>query len=515
VAREVKTRQGEMDRRGNECKQDGFSSRRHVFPVSESEKLCQSLGTVATSSKSSPVKPVKVGLISLGCAKNLSDAEVMLGGILQRGMELTSDADEADVLIVNTCSFIDSAKEESIEAIFQAHQHRGLRKKKARQKLLVAGCMAQRFSKELTAEMPEVDAFIGIDQVADVGSVIEQLLAAPSPLTDEAWEPLDLVSRKPVYIPDYDTPRFRLTPPHTAFVKIAEGCNHPCSFCVIPAMRGRHRSRTIESVVAEVRALVASGVREINLISQDTTYFGMDLWEQKPKANQPVDSSRGPTIALLLDALQAIEGEFWIRLLYTHPAHWSDELIAAIARNNKVARYIDIPLQHIHPAMLDAMKRETSRAHIERLLGRIRAGIPGIALRTTFIVGFPGETEEHFLALLDFIKTARFERLGIFTYSQEEGSRAAKLEGQIPAVTKKARYRKAMKLQQKIAREVAESFLGQTLRVLVERPLIARTAADAPEVDCHVLLTRELPVGQFATVKIVGTHDYDLVGEPV
>ena len=377
----------------------------------------------------------------------------MLGGILQRGMEITSQADEADVLIVNTCSFIDSAKEESIDAILEAHQHRGLGKKKAGQKLIVAGCMAQRFSKELSAEMPEVDAFIGIDQIADAGAVIEQLLAgAPSPLTNEQWEPLNLVSRKPVYIPDYDTPRFRLTPAHTAYVKIAEGCNHPCSFCVIPAIRGRHRSRTIASIVAEVKGLVAQGVREINLISQDTTYFGMDLWEKRPRANQPVDSSRGPTIARLLDALQKIEGDFWIRLLYTHPAHWSDELIAAIARNSKVARYIDIPLQHIHPAMLDAMKRETSREHIEKLIARIRAGIPGIVIRTTFIVGFPGETEEHFRALLAFIEKTRFERLGIFTYSQEEGSRAAGMEGQIPAVTKKARYRKAKKLQQSIAR---------------------------------------------------------------
>ena len=459
-------------------------------------------------------KRTKVGLISLGCAKNLSDAEVMLGGVLSRGMELTSDADEADVLIVNTCSFIDSAKEESIEAILEAHQHRGLRKKPG-QRLIVAGCMAQRFSKELTQEMPEVDAFIGIDQVAETGAIVEQLLAAPSALTDEKWEPLNLVTRKPVYIPDYDTPRFRLTPGHTAFTKIAEGCNHPCSFCIIPQMRGKHRSRSIESVVAEVRGLVAEGVREINLISQDTTYFGMDLWEQHSRPNQPIDSSRGPTLVRLLDELQKIEGDFWIRLLYTHPAHWSDELIACIARNDKVARYIDIPLQHIHPDMLQAMRRETSREHIEELIARIRAGIPGIAIRTTFIVGFPGETEEHFKALLEFIKATRFERLGIFTYSQEEGSRAAKLDGQLAPATKKARYRKAMKLQQKIAREIALSFVGQTVRVLVDKPLIGRMGADAPDVDCQVLLTRELPVGAFTWVKVVGTQDYDLVGEPV
>ena len=462
-----------------------------------------------------PVTPIKVGLISLGCAKNLSDAEIMLGGILARGMEITSDANEADVIIVNTCSFIDSAKEESIGAILEAHQHRGLRRNKASQKVIVAGCMAQRFSKELAAEMPEVDAFIGIDQIADAGSVIERLLAEPAAdaAADEPWEPLDLVTRKPVYIPDYDTPRFRLTPAHSAYVKIAEGCNHPCSFCVIPAMRGRHRSRSIQSVVAEVKGLVAQGVREINLISQDTTYFGMDLWETRPKANQPIDSSRGPTIARLLDELQKLKGDFWIRLLYTHPAHWSDELIAAIARNSKVARYIDIPLQHIHPEMLKAMKRETSREHIETLIARIRAGIPGIAIRTTFIVGFPGETDAHFKALLEFIEATRFERLGIFTYSQEEGSMAAKLPGQVLTVTKKARYRKAMKLQQTIARQVAEGFVGKTVRVLVEQPLVGRTPADAPDVDCRVLLPRELPVGQFAEVKIAATQDYDLVAE--
>jgi len=459
-------------------------------------------------------QPVKVGVISLGCAKNLVDAEIMLGGVLNRGMEITADAEEADVLIVNTCAFIDSAKEESIEAILEAHEARGLRKKEG-QKLIVSGCMAQRFSKELVQEMPEVDAFIGLDQVAEAGNIIENVMAKQSPLTDEKWEPLNLVTRKPVYIPDYDTPRFRLTPSHSAFTKIAEGCNHPCSFCVIPQMRGRHRSRTIESVVAEVRNLVAEGVREINLISQDTTYFGMDLWEERANPTQPVDSSRGVTLTRLLDELQKIEGDFWIRLLYTHPAHWSDELIECIARNTKVSRYIDMPLQHIHGEMLDAMRRETSSEHIENLIARIRAGIPGISIRTTFIVGFPGETEEHFQRLLEFIETTRFERLGIFTYSQEEGSRAAKMEEQVAAATKKARYRRAMKLQQKIARETAQSYVGKEIRVLVDKPLIARTEADAPDVDCQVILTKELPVGEFVTVKVIGTQDYDLIAEPV
>ena len=466
-------------------------------------------------------KPKKVGMISLGCAKNLVDAELMLGGILARGMEITGDADEADVLIVNTCAFIDTAKEESIEAILEAHQSRGL-KKRAGQKLIVSGCMAQRFSTQLATEIPEVDAFIGLDQVADAASIIDQLFARSSspslntsPLTDETWQPLNLVTRKPTYIPDFDTPRFRLTPAHTAFTKIAEGCNHPCSFCVIPQMRGRHRSRTIESVVTEVRALVAEGVKEINLISQDTTYFGMDLWAEKAGPTQQVDSTRGPTLTRLIQELDKIDGEFWLRLLYTHPAHWSDELIAAIAASRHVCRYIDIPLQHIHPRMLQLMRRETTSEHIEALIARIRAGIPGIAIRTTFIVGFPGETEEEFEYLLDFIRRTRFERLGVFCYSQEEGSRAAKMEGQLPQKVKAARYKKAMKLQQRIAREISAVQVGRTLRCLTDQPLIARATADAPDIDGRILLTTPAPVGQFINVEITGTQVYDLVGKVV
>ncbi len=456
----------------------------------------------------------KVGMISLGCAKNLVDAEIMLGGVLKEGMEITANAEEADVLIVNTCAFIDSAKEESIEAIFEAHQSRGL-KKKAGQKLIVSGCMSQRFSKELVGEMREVDAFLGLDQIAQAGEIISNLLAKPSEVHDDEWEPLNLVTRKPVYIPDWDTPRFRLTPTHTVFTKIAEGCNHPCSFCVIPQMRGKHRSRTIESVVAEVRALVAEGVKEINLISQDTTYYGMDFWEEKAGPRQKVDSSKGPTLTRLLRELQKIEGDFWIRLLYTHPAHWSDELIACIAECDKVCRYVDMPLQHIHPRMLELMRRETTSEHIENLIARIRAGIPGITIRTTFIVGFPGETEEEFEYLLDFIKRTRFERLGIFTYSQEEGSRAAKMEDQLPQKVKQARYRKAMKLQQKIAREISEAQVGREMRVLVDQPLVGRSAGDAPDVDCRVVLTSPAPQGEFITVRVVGTQVYDLVAEPL
>ena len=469
-------------------------------------------------------------MISLGCAKNLVDAEIMLGSVLERGMQITSSAEEADVLVINTCAFIDSAKEESIDAILEAHQQRGLHKR-PNQKLIVSGCMSQRFSKELLEQLPEVDAFIGLDQVRELGTIVERILQKhrtpntehrtsnaefASPARTSAFavseeKALNFVTPRPAYIPDYDTPRFRLTPPHSAYLKIAEGCNHPCSFCVIPQMRGRHRSRTPESVLTEICALAAEGVREINLISQDTTYYGMDLWEEKAGPRQPVDSTRGLTLAGLLREIEKIEGDFWIRLLYTHPAHWSDELIATIAECRHVVPYIDIPLQHIDESMLLRMRRETTRAYIEDLIAKLRAGIPGVALRTTFIVGFPGETEVEFETLLDFLDRTRFERLGIFKYSSEEGSRAAKMPGQIPAKVKNERHRRAMTLQQKIAHEIAVAKVGTELKLLVDQPLVARTEADAPDVDARVLLSEPAPVGEFIMRQIRGSRGYDLL----
>lgn len=450
----------------------------------------------------------KIGMISLGCAKNLVDAEIMLGSVLQRGMEITSRAEDADVLVVNTCAFIDSAKEESIEAILEAHQQRGLNKRED-QKLIVSGCMSQRFAKELHHEMPEVDAFIGLDQVRELGAIVEKVLGKRS--TSNADFDFAFSQTRPTYIPDYDTPRYRLTPAHSAYVKIAEGCNHPCSFCVIPQMRGKHRSRQPESVLAEIRSLVGDGVREINLISQDTTYYGMDLWEAKAGPRQPVDSNRGPTLVSLLREIQQIEGEFWVRLLYTHPAHWSDELIGTIAECDKVARYIDIPLQHIDESMLGRMRRETSRAHIEDLLYKLRAGIPGVMLRTTFIVGFPGETDAEFETLLDFIRCSRFERLGVFKYSQEEGSRAATMPAQVPAKIKNSRYRAAMAIQQSIAHDVAREKIGSELKLLVDQPHIARSEGDAPDVDARVVLSEPAPVGEFIRRTITGSRGYDLL----
>ena len=459
--------------------------------------------TMPISQSNKATRPAKVGMISLGCAKNLVDAEIMLGSVLERGMEITSRADEADVLVVNTCAFIDSAKEESIEAILDAHQQR--LNARPDQKLIVSGCMSQRYAAELREKLPEVDAFIGLDQVRELGAIVQRVLDSPNELERS------FVTPRPSYIPDYDTPRFRLTPAHSAYLKIAEGCNHPCSFCVIPQMRGRHRSRPPASVLAEIRGLVAEGVREINLISQDTTYYGMDLWAEKASPRQPIDSSRGPTLTALLREIENIDGDFWVRLLYTHPAHWSGELIKTIAESSKVARYIDMPLQHIDEMMLGRMRRETSRAHIENLIGEIRAGIPGIALRTTFIVGFPGETEAEFETLLEFIERIRFERLGIFKYSQEEGSRAAKMPEQISAATKNARFRRAMTLQQKIAREIAQQQVGLRKKLLVDSPLIARTEADAPEVDGRVVLDEPAPVGEFIQRQIRGARGYDLL----
>ena len=442
-------------------------------------------------------------MISLGCAKNLVDAEIMLGSVLDRGMEITARAEDADVLVINTCAFIDSAKEESIDAILEAHQQRELGNRPD-QKLIISGCMAQRFARELRESLPEVDAFIGLDQVSELGAIIESVVTTangPGP---------NFVTPHPTYIPDYDTPRFRLTPSHSAYVKIAEGCNHPCSFCIIPQMRGRHRSRQPASILSEIKALVAEGVKEINLISQDTTYYGMDLWTEKAGPRQPIDSSRGPTLTTLLRDIQRIEGEFWVRLLYTHPAHWSSELIRTMAECDKVARYVDMPLQHIDEAMLGRMRRETNRAHIENLIEQLRDGVPGIVLRTTFIVGFPGETEPEFESLLEFIERIRFERLGIFKYSQEEGSRAARLPEQISRAHKEARYRRAMVLQKKIAREIAQQNIGRELTLLVDEPLIARSEADAPEVDARVILAKPAPVGEFIHRTIRGARDYDL-----
>ncbi len=532
-------------------------------------------------------RPVRVGLISLGCAKNLVDGEIMLGTLLRDGVEITSDAAQADVVIVNTCSFIDAAQEESVDTILESAQVREAAHRQ--QGLIVAGCLPQRFRDELPKLLPEVDAFMGIDQVAEVTRIVREVVErrrrkvrnprgegrkkadrrTPSevrraesqqrhPASNVQYPASSIVevNLRPQYIPDYATPRFRLTPRHLAYVKIAEGCNHPCSFCIIPRMRGSHRSRQQADVVAEASELLAQGVKEINLISQDSTYYGLDLRPNHSRAIAAPERFRaavqalpadGNTICTLLRELNALPGDFWIRLLYTHPAHWTDELIETIADCPKVARYVDIPLQHIHPNMLERMRRETSAEYIVKLLRRLRAGVPGIALRTTFIVGFPGETELCFQALLDFIEATRFERLGVFTYSREEGTRAGRMAGQISETVKQDRRARAMAAQQRVAARVAGSFVGRTMRVLVEseastselrkaridswehglirgadehmaqlkgKYLVARSEADAPDIDGRVYVRGRLPLGEFAQVRVIAHTDYDLIAEP-
>lgn len=532
----------------------------------------------------------------------------MLGSLLKDGVEITNDAAQADVVIVNTCSFIDSAQEESVDTILESSEVREASNRG--QGLVVSGCLSQRFREELPKLFPEVDAFMGIDQVAQVGQIVKQahqhraekisglrpatrsqktkvtarlaelekgrdldahekeesirgtqkfgktkavIAPRPSPAA-----PLFDVTARPVYIPDYETPRFRLTPKHFAYVKIAEGCNHPCSFCIIPRMRGSHRSRTQADIVAEAKALLADGVKELNLISQDSTYYGLDL---RPNHSRAISSpekfsaaakslpTNATTICTLIRELNALPGNFWIRLLYTHPAHWTDELIQTIAECKKVARYVDIPLQHIHENMLERMRRETSKQYIVDLLKRIRAGVPGIALRTTFIVGFPGETEASFNDLLEFIEETKFERLGVFAYSKEDGTRAGGMVGQISDKVKQRRREQAMAAQHQIAKEVSESFVGRTLKVLIEGKasakqlaaanvsswehglmreadtsgaklpsgefLVARGEADAPDIDGRIYVRGKLPIGQFAQVKIIGHTDYDLIAKPV
>jgi ribosomal protein S12 methylthiotransferase len=516
--------------------------------------------------------PVSVGLISLGCAKNLVDAEIMLGSLIKSGFHITNEAASADVVIVNTCSFIETAQEESIDAILESAQLR--QRDHPDQGLIVSGCLPQRFRDDLPKLLQEVDAFMGIDQVAQVSDIVEQALArrrekvsdgaANGPARKEVVKRLAQLDKKsppvqvhlrPSYIPDFGTPRFRLTPPHFAYVKIAEGCNHPCSFCIIPRMRGSHRSRPQSDIVREARQLIAEGVKELNLISQDSTYYGLDLRAGQSRAISSPEKFKAAALALPADAatlstllreLNDLKGDFWIRLLYTHPAHWTDELIAAIAECPKVARYVDMPLQHIHDNMLERMRRETSKQYIVDLIAKIRAGVPGIALRTTFIVGFPGETEEYFQTLLEFIRATRFERLGVFTYSQQDGTRAAKMEEHISAAVKKRRQQRAMAEQLKIARQISAARVGGEAIVLVEREAgardlesaqvrswehglirsasagvpvtigegrywVARSQADAPDIDGRVYVRGKAKPGEFARVKIIGHTDYDLI----
>ena len=480
---------------------------------------------------------MKIGLISLGCPKNLVDSEVMLGLAQQAGHELTNDAADADVLVVNTCAFIDSAKQESIDTILEMAQH----KKNGCRRLIVTGCLAERYRDELKKEIPEIDAVLGTGEVPKIVAAIageasrvaplrffaahpavqhpapEHL--APGHLAPEHLAPEHLApstpapSTLPTYIYDADTPRLLATPRHYAYVKIAEGCDYKCAFCIIPTLRGKYRSRPADSIVTEARALAARGAKELLLISQDTTFYGVDRQE------------RG-ALARLLRRLNTIEGLEWVRLLYLYPTTIDEETLAAMAECDKVCKYIDLPLQHASNAVLKRMKRPGTRQSYDALLNRIRTRVPGVALRTTFIVGFPGETAADVDELCAFVEDHVFDHVGVFTYSHEEGTSAFRLDDDVPSKLKASRRSRLMGLQKRLVAKRQLARVGERARIMVDGPspdhdlvVKGRLASQAPEIDASVFLTDCDPSsfgpGDFADVQIVGARGYDLLARPL
>lgn len=428
----------------------------------------------------------------------------MAGLLLQAGFTKV-EPEQADVLVVNTCAFIDPAKQEAIDTIFAATRAREAGEYPSTQKIIVAGCLSQRYAQELVELMPEVDCFMGVDMIVRVAEIAQACLEGKA---EKVYS--TKVSR---YLPDFSEARYRLNPGHYAYVKIAEGCNHACAYCVIPRIRGPHRSRPMANVLREVTAWVEQGVKEINLIAQDTTYYGMDKWEGGATKTSGVDSSRGDSLASLLRAINDIPGDFWVRVLYTHPAHWSRELIDTFATCDKVVKYVDIPLQHISAHILEEQRRKTDGDYIRKLIRDIRAAVPGIGLRTTFISGLPGETEEDHAELRDFIREFRFERAGVFPYSREEGSLAARMKPQVHHATRKRRANELSMIMAGIADEIGQDSVGRTIRVLVDAPGIARGPWDAPDVDGSIHVDPALPVGEFADVTIVDSIAYELFAE--
>jgi ribosomal protein S12 methylthiotransferase len=426
-----------------------------------------------------------VAIITLGCPKNAVDSERMMGHLEANGYNVVEDAEGADVVIVNTCGFIRPAKEESIDAILEAARLKAEGHCKA---LVVAGCLAQRYPRELERRLPEVDAVIGLKDVPRIVKCCDRLLGKKRTVVHAERRRLS-------------------TPAHYAYLRIADGCSNHCSYCAIPAIRGAHKSEPLEAVVAEARDLVERGVKELILIAQDTTQYG-------------VDRCGASMLPELMTRLAGLDGLAWVRLMYTHPAHWSDALIEVMATHPNICRYADLPIQHISDDLLESMHRKATRAHIERLVEKLRTRIPGIALRTSVIVGLPGETDAHFRELTDFVEWARFERLGAFAYSQEEGTLAAAFPDQVSEEVKGQRLGQLMTLQQGVSEALNADLVGRTLRVLVDRSgdgeglaFVGRTEQDAPEIDNEVLITEgAAEVGGFADVKITDAYEYDLVG---
>jgi ribosomal protein S12 methylthiotransferase len=447
----------------------------------------------------------KVGFISLGCPKNLVDSEVMMGQLSQKGFEITADPTEAETVVVNTCGFIESAKQESIEAILEAAR---LKTEGKAKRLVVAGCLVERYRNQLQAEMQEVDAFIGTSQINDILTVCD-------PKTNTRSLPvIPLGNQSATYLYDESTPRILATPSHYAFIKIAEGCDRPCAFCFIPQMRGHFRSRRFGSIVAEAQQLAEEGVKELILVAQDSSRYGEDLGKQD-------------ALAHLLRELSHTEGIEWVRVMYTYPTHISDEFLDVLAEEPKAVKYLDMPLQHASQNVLKLMKRGGNRASLERLIQRVRDRVPGIAVRTTFITGFPGETEEDFQELLAFVRNVEFDRVGVFTYSDEEGTPAYDLPGKVDPKIAKQRRSRLMKEQAHISRKRNKTKIGELVQVLFEgesseSDLLwqGRMETQAPDIDGCVLIN-DAPdgfapaPGDLINVMITEAQQYDLIGRIV
>lgn len=442
-------------------------------------------------------RDIAVGMISLGCPKNLVDSEIMLGLLTERQFRIVPDVNGCDVAVVNTCAFIEDARKESIDCILGLADQKKKGKIRA---LVVCGCLPQKYYQALEDEIPEIDALVGTGSYDELPEIIENVL--------EGRRKTKIGDTRFLY--DHGTPRYTLTPPHFKYIKIAEGCDHRCTFCIIPQLRGSYRSRPIRDIVTEVEAYAAQGTKEANLISQDTSYYGRDLDGRY-------------LLPELLVALNDVQDLQWIRLLYNHPFHVTDEILNAMAACPKVCKYMDIPLQHVSDRMLKRMKRGMGKEHTVDLIRRIREKVPGIAIRTTFIVGFPGETEDDFRELSDFVRQTKFERLGVFAYSLGDDA-AASLDEQVPEKIKRERRKALMTLQHEISLDHHRRRLGETVKVLVEKrdstcgSYYGRTFMDAPEVDGRVRVDsgpRELDLGAFCNVRLTEALAYDLVGEVV
>ena len=453
---------------------------------------------------------MNVGFISLGCSKNLIDTEVAIGLFKNNNYKIVNNPDEADILVINTCGFIESAKEEAINTILEMAEY----KKKKCKYLIAMGCLVQRYYDDLVKLLPEVDLFVKIDEYNKLWDKIEDLLKRDIVEKSKTKTSTKISEIKPLPMPTYDEfmERIVTTGKNYAYLKIGEGCSNKCTYCAIPYIRGPFVSRKIEEILDEAKMLAKKGIKELIVIAQDTTKYGVDIYGESK-------------LAELLDKLSKIKGIEWIRFLYSYPEGITDELIEVVASNNKIAKYFDIPIQHISNPILKKMNRRTSKENIIKIIEKIRNKIPDVTLRTSLIVGFPGETKKDFEELLEFVKNTKFDKLGTFMYSREEGTPAAKLPDQIHGNTKKARYNKIMKAQQKISKQILESKIGRVYKVLVEdmsfdgKYFIGRTMQDVPEEDGLVYiknngnLNEEKILNNFVDCKIVDVSNYDLIGE--